>query len=79
LILKSDFLDSKACFHIQLVPLQHGFHDWSDDDLRAMMGVVGESVEAVEQSVEVAPETTRVRLADLTRLAEHVGAKKSLM
>ena len=76
----------------------HGFHDWSDDNLRSMMGLVGETV-AVDKDKDRdtssggigaagggagagasgAPEMMRVRLADLTRLAEHVGAKKSVM
>ena len=66
----------------------HGFNDWSDDDLRSMMGLVGEAVVVVggvagvadvtRASNDVAPETMRVRLADLERLVAHVGAKKSV-
>ena len=59
----------------------HGFEDWSDDNLRSMMGTVVESNSKPANPGAPLAETTgvRVRLADLAPLAQHVGAKKSVM
>lgn len=61
----------------------HGFHDWSDDDLRSMMGLAGEAAEdksgGQQKKSGGEPETIRIGLAGLTHLAEHVGAKRNVM